>query len=132
MSAYHSLFLTKTTKWLTGVLLVTLLACGGLTIDFFRTQKGRPAVAPSALKNKTVLFYRDDCSECKKVFPRLWWYHLFHQDLVFVNVNNKTNRHYIQRYELVEVPTLAYKGENYTGTNPQNIQEILTRKKKLE
>lgn len=56
---------------------------------------------------QTVVFYKDDCPDCKKVLPKMILKNIFTQDSVFINLNNQKNRRYIRIYELKEVPTIV-------------------------
>lgn len=74
----------------------------------------RRVVSNVELKGKTVVFYREDCPVCQKVYPRLWLRQKIFHDSVFVNMNQRKNRHYIQGYRLTNVPTIVH-NEIHTG-----------------
>lgn len=53
------------------------------------------------LKDKVVLFYREDCSDCQKVFPIIYARNMVFKATVFVNMNEPLNRQlYIEKYQV--------------------------------
>lgn len=83
-------------------------------------------ISPDKLFNKAVVFYRDDCSDCRKIYPSLYIHNIVHHDIVFVNMNNMKNKKYIEKYNLKEVPTIIKDKKSYVGTNRKRIQMLLT------
>lgn len=79
---------------------------------------------------KTIVFYKDDCSDCQQVFPMLFRQKLRYHDLVFVNLNQVQNGHFIQEYQLTEVPTIVNQEQRYTGTKKIEIQQFLSKIRK--
>lgn len=74
------------------------------------------------LKDKVVLFYREGCSDCQKVFPIIYARNMVFKDTVFVNMNEPLNRQlYIEKYQLKSIPTIMSNGNRYSGTNYRKI-----------
>lgn len=77
------------------------------------------------LNHKTVFFYRDDCPDCQSVFHKVYWHNVLKRDVVFVNMNNASNRKYVEQYKLVSVPTF-YQGKTaYIGTSTETLNKVL-------
>lgn len=76
---------------------------------------------------KTLFFYRDDCADCQSVFHQVYWQDkLTSKDVLFINMNDKKNSQYIEKYNLVEVPTfINADNERYSGTNLDKIEKVL-------
>lgn len=69
-------------------------------------EKKQQIVLNEELKGKTVVFYKDDCLDCRQMYPRFWLRQQLRQDIVFVNMNQPLNRHYIHEFHLRQVPTI--------------------------
>ncbi|MDT2525142.1 thioredoxin family protein [Enterococcus raffinosus] len=97
------------------------------TIKHYENKQTVHSYRELSKKKKSIVFYRDDCSDCQKVFPRLFLHNLFNNDIVFVNMNNKENRNLIKRFDLVEVPTTINKKQSkrYSGTNFKEIEKVI-------
>lgn len=117
------------------IIKVTLFAVIGVLVGGFVThnyvnyvEKKQVAVdlkRVNNLNNKTVFFYRDDCPDCQSVFHKVYWHNVLKQDVVFVNMNNVSNRKYVKQYKLVSVPTF-YQGKTaYTGTSKETLNKVL-------
>lgn len=74
-----------------------------------KDENDRRVVSNEELKGKIVVFYREDCSACQNVYPRLWLHQKIVDDSVFVNMNQKKNRQFIKKYRLTKVPTVIHK-----------------------
>lgn len=74
---------------------------------------------------KILVFYREDCADCQKVMPQLIRHNLFHQDFIFINMNNSENRHFIKEYELSSVPAFVYKEAHYEGLEKESIKKMV-------
>lgn len=95
-----------------------------LSID--GTEKAnRSVVVLSQEEEKKIVFYKDDCPDCEKVFGQLYWHEKLYDDTVFVNLNQKRNRHYIQTYQIKSVPTIIHKHSRYEGIDRKKIQQVL-------
>ena len=88
-------------------------------------EKQRPIVTLAKHPKKVLFFYRDDCPDCQAVFHRIYWHNVISHNVVFINMNQSQNRHYIQQYQLTSVPTLIHGKQRYTGTNQQRIKQIV-------
>lgn len=75
-----------------------------LAISCYSKEKQRDPIEIPKQTTKELFFYRDDCNDCKAVFPKVYIHNLVFRDTIFVNLNNKTNQKYIHEYHLSEVP----------------------------
>lgn len=75
-----------------------------------------------------IVFYRDDCDDCKKVMPYLIRHNFLYHDLTFVNMNNKENKRYIKEYGLTSVPTIIFHKQRYAGTDKSKIKTLVMSK----
>lgn len=92
---------------------ILILSLVLLTAGLIKRDGNTRRIVPNEeLKGKTVVFYREDCAACQRVYSRLWLRQKIVQDSVFVNMNQQKNRHYIQEYQLTKVPTIVHNG-NY-------------------
>lgn len=71
-------------------------------------ESKRKIISAKELKGKTIIFYRNDCKECQKMYPQLWMHQKVFNDSVFVNMNQKKNRSYVAKYHLTEVPKIIH------------------------
>lgn len=110
--------------------LLSIGSCATFYNSLHDTENNQQVVTIKKKQPKSiVLFYKDDCSDCKKIFKQVWiasW----RQNVQFVNLNQKQNRHYIGEYDLKYVPTLVYlkhgkEEKRYVGQNPNKIKKIL-------
>lgn len=54
-----------------------------------------------------VLFYKDTCPDCQKVYNEFFFKkYIMQKNIRFINLNQKANRKYISKYSLKEVPTV--------------------------
>lgn len=91
-------------------------------ISYRLTESIRSFVPEEDLKDKVVLFYREDCPDCQKVFPIIYARNMMFKDTVFVNMNEPLNRQlYIEKYQLKSIPTIMSNGNRYSGTNYRKI-----------
>lgn len=88
-------------------------------------EKQRPVVTLAKHPKKVLFFYRDDCPDCQAIFHRIYWHNVISHNVVFINMNQSQNRHYIQQYQLTSVPTLIHGKQRYTGTNQKRIKQIV-------
>lgn len=85
---------------------------------------------PVKVSSKTswVLFYRHDCGDCRALYPTMMKTAIQTPKVTFVDLSQEKNRHYIQDFGVVEVPTLFQcdtKGEplnEWMGTKDIQIQ----------
>lgn len=75
-----------------------------------------------------IVFYRNDCRDCKKIMPYLIRHNFLYHDLTFVNMNNKENKRYIKEYDLASVPTIISHKQRYAGTDKSKIKTIIMSK----
>ncbi|WP_133281391.1 thioredoxin family protein [Lentilactobacillus parakefiri] len=88
-------------------------------------EKEKTVVTLAKHPKKVLFFYRDDCPDCQAIFHRIYWHNVISHNVVFINMNQSQNRHYIQQYQLTSVPTLIHGKQRYTGTNQQRIKQIV-------
>ncbi|MEJ6358508.1 thioredoxin family protein [Lactiplantibacillus plantarum] len=88
-------------------------------------EKQQPVVTLAKHANKVLFFYRDDCPDCQAIFHRIYWHNVISHNVVFINMNQSQNRHYIQQYQLTSVPTLIHGKQWYAGTKPSQIKRIV-------
>lgn len=126
----------KTTKKRKGLLiigscLVLLLAlgCGLFYWGMEETKQDRSVVFLLPNENRALVFYKDDCSDCTRVFPTLYAHQLLYNDLVFINLNQEKNRPYISRYNLTRVPTVIYEEQRVVGTNQKQLNTFFQQMK---
>lgn len=116
-------------KWVGKALavIVVVLAVSGFAGHQYvnHVEKQRPVVTLAKHPEKVLFFYRDDCPDCQAIFHRIYWHNVISHNVVFINMNQSQNRHYIQQYQLTSVPTLIHGKQRYTGTNQQRIKQIV-------
>ncbi|MCR1945920.1 thioredoxin family protein [Enterococcus gallinarum] len=94
-----------------------------ISMKNFEDQK--QPVEISEKESRVIVFYRDDCPDCQKVFPFLYARNLVFNDLLFVNMNSESNRKYIDQYSLESVPTFVSKGDFYSGISLEKIYSLI-------
>lgn len=104
--------------------LVVIMGCIFLT-QLKRAETNRASVVLQANEQRVIVFYKDDCPDCQSVFPFLYFHNLRANDLVFVNLNQATNKAYIETYGLTSVPTLVRGDQLYQGTDKNKIRQFL-------
>ena len=105
------------------IMMIVVLLSGQLMIQ--HQEKERTPVKLTGTKNVTLFFYRDDCRDCQKVFDDVYWQKISGQKLIFINMNNQSNRRYIGKYDLVSVPTFIKNHHRYVGTNLSKINQVI-------
>ena len=107
--------------------IVVVLAVSGLASHQYvnHVEKQRPVVTLAKHANKVLFFYRDDCPDCQAIFHRIYWHNVINHNVVFINMNQPKNRHYIQQYQLTSVPTLIHGNQRYAGTKQSQIKRIV-------
>lgn len=115
------------TKWKIALLFVGLSIglIGTLLIRMATFEKQVLPVKLSPQTEKAIVFYRDDCPDCRSVFPVLYYHNLIKQDMIFVNMNQSLNRRYIPLYNLRSVPTIIKNGHHYSGSDKEKIHQFL-------
>lgn len=114
-------------RWIVFLLLISallLMTVGSIT-QMNAFEKKTATINLTQKEEKAIVFYRDDCPDCQSVFPLLYYHNLVKNDLVFVNMNQPANRHYIQTYNLKSVPTIVKKDHQYSGTNKNEIRQMI-------
>ena len=107
--------------------IVVILAVGGFASHQYvnHVEKTRPVMTLAKHPKKVLFFYRDDCPDCQAIFHRIYWHNVISHNVVFINMKQSQNRHYIQQYQLTSVPTLIHGKQRYTGTNQKRIKQIV-------
>lgn len=112
----------KTSTKIAMIFFFTLLAFG-LSIEGYHLRN-------TAIENAVVLFYKDDCSDCKAIFDRVMVEKDFGgTNIKPINLNNVKNKHYIGEYNLHYVPTLIVlhhgkEVDRYTGIDKRKINDL--------
>ncbi|BAP86890.1 thioredoxin (plasmid) [Paucilactobacillus hokkaidonensis JCM 18461] len=88
-------------------------------------EKEKTVVTLAKHPKKVLFFYRDDCPDCQAIFHRIYWHNVISRNIIFINMNQPKNQHYIQKYQLTSVPTLIHGKQRYSGTNQQRIKQIV-------
>lgn len=111
--------------------LILILGIGYLagSVHIERQLQKREIVNLNISEDQKILFYRDDCPDCREVFPVLYIKNFSKRDLIFVNLNQKKNRRYIHQYQLKEVPTVINGKNSYSGISMEKITHTLQRSK---
>lgn len=104
---------------------IIIILIGGSFLHMRSFEKKSDPIELGNQTDKTIVFYRDDCPDCQSVFPLLYYHNLLKNDLIFVNMNQPLNRHYIQKYNLKSVPTIVTKSHEYTGSNKEKLRQFL-------
>ena len=108
------------------VIVVILTVSGFASHQYVNyVEKQRPIVTLAKHSDKVLFFYRDDGPDCQSIFHQIYWHNVISHNVVFINMNQSQNRHYIQQYQLTSVPTLIHGKQRYSGTNQQRIKQIV-------
>ncbi|AWV73857.1 thioredoxin family protein [Latilactobacillus curvatus] len=107
--------------------IVVVLAVSGFAGHQYvnHVEKQRPVVTLAKHPEKVLFFYRDDCPDCQSIFHQIYWHNVISHNVVFINMNQSQNRHYIQQYQLTSVPTLIHGNQRYVGTKQSHIKRIV-------
>lgn len=107
--------------------IVVVLAVSGFIGHRYvnHVEKQRSVVTLAKHANKVLFFYRDDCPDCQSIFHQIYWHNVISRNIIFINMNQPKNRHYIQQYQLTSVPTLIHGKQRYAGTKPSQIKRIV-------
>ncbi|HAQ3886338.1 MULTISPECIES: thioredoxin domain-containing protein [Enterococcus] len=90
-----------------------------------RQELDRSVVTIATNEERALVFYKDDCSDCQKIFPELYKENLANDNLLFINLNQPKNKGYIAKYQLETVPTIVTPKGRYAGTDTEKIQQLL-------
>ncbi|RRG17334.1 thioredoxin [Weissella viridescens] len=116
-------------QWLALVgMFVVLLGFGiGQYNRFIRSNRvvSTEQIRHAIEQNKTVVFYRDDCSSCRKTLPFILTRNILKHDLLLVNMNGPKNRHFKADYKLKSVPTLVNKTGSYSDLTTDRYFDAL-------
>lgn len=120
------------------IILGILITCWGLfglysVGHVASVEKDRSAVTIKK-KQSVILFYRDNCSDCHKIFGQVLAAKEAGVPVQLINTNNKQNREkYLSLYGVKVVPTFVMldqygnEEDRYEGTNAHQIDQILKR-----
>lgn len=106
------------------VVLVSLIGFIGHNYINYVEKKREPVAVPKKT-DKVMFFYRDDCSDCQSIFHQIYWKNFISRDVEFINMNESSNRKYIEEYNLVSVPTFVHDNKQYAGTNISDIDDVM-------
>ncbi|NTP84390.1 thioredoxin [Enterococcus faecium] len=110
-------------KWLIILLVLAVLSCSLaiFTYQIRSFEQKDDSIILSEYPNKSIVFYRDDCADCREIFPLLYIHNFLNNDLIFVNMNQPFNRQYIQEYDLKSVPTVVKENKKYVGSDIRKL-----------
>lgn len=78
-------------------------------------------------EEKMLFFYKEDCQECRSIFPLIYARNLFYRDILFINLNEQNNKNvYKEKYDIVVVPTFIKNNKRYSGTDYKKIQVLFS------
>lgn len=100
------------------------LGLGGFMIRMKAQEHSREVVILQKEEPQVLFFYREDCPDCQKVFPWIYWQSLWKKEVVFINLNQPKNRNYITEYQLTSVPTVITPYGRYAGTDRKKIEKL--------
>jgi len=112
-------------KALAVIVVVLAVSCFASHQYVNHVEKQLSIVTLAKHPKKVLFFYRDDCPDCQAIFHRIYWHNVISHNVVFINMNQSQNRHYIQQYQLTSVPTLIHGKQRYAGTKPSQIKRIV-------
>lgn len=95
------------------------------TKAILQQEKDRSVVMIAPNEERALVFYKDDCSDCQKIFPELYKENLANDNLLFINLNQPKNKGYIATYQLETVPTIVTSKGRYAGTDTKKIYHLL-------
>lgn len=109
-------------------LVVLVLIFVALVMGMYGNYRSKGYVDLEKNEPEIVVFYRSDCSTCKKVYPKITVKAA--QDFKnprFVNLAGKQNRKYIKQYKIKSVPTTINLKTNkrYSGSNLEKIDHVM-------
>lgn len=125
------MILNKRKKWkrlvLTGLFfLFVIVLC--FVFSCYSTEKSRHYVPKFEIEDKVIFLYRDDCMDCKRIFPYIYARNLLTRDTIFVNLNQELNRKvYLRKYHVVSVPTFVKGNKSYSGTSVKDIHVLYSK-----
>lgn len=107
--------------------IVVVLAVSGFAGHQYvnHVEKQRSIVTLAKHSDKVLFFYRDDCPDCQAIFHQIYWHNVISHNIILINMNQPKNRHYIQKYQLMAVPTLISGNQRYVGTKQSQIKRIV-------
>lgn len=106
------------------ILVLSLSIICFFTYDMYKTKNNK-AVITVINKDKINFFYRDDCSDCNKIFTQIYLHNLFYKDIEYINLTQKENIKYIDKFNITSVPTFIYKNKVYVGTDKGQVKKFL-------
>lgn len=115
----------KRIKVIVVIVLVFVSLYTGIQTVIDQKEKNLRVVELDQREQKKIVFYKDDCPDCQKIFDQLFWHDVRHKDLIFVNLNQEENRKYIKAYDVKSVPTIVHKSQKYEGIDRKRIRAIL-------
>lgn len=110
----------------TFIVILGISFCGSaLLVKHAHKEEVRRTTVTAVSAKTPVVFYKDTCPDCKRIFMEVYLCKLIKPGICLVNLNNPQNQKYIERYRLKTVPTTVNKGRRYSGTNYKSIALIL-------
>lgn len=111
------------------VILLGVSFCGGsLLVKQAHKEENRRTTITAIPTKAPVVFYKDTCPDCRRIFLEVYLCKLINHRVCLVNLNNQQNQKYISRYRLKTVPTVINNDCRYRGTNYKSIALILLKR----
>lgn len=107
------------------IMIIIILTLSGILIIQHQEKKSIP-IKLGDTKDTTLVFYRDNCKDCQKIFLDVYLQKISGQQIILINMNNSTNRQrYISHYDLYSVPTFIKNSQRYVGTDIKKINQLI-------
>lgn len=124
----------RTKKWnmMLSCLFIIMSLIGGI-LGYFLWQFYQVKPQSISKNAESILFYRSDCEDCRRIYPIIVQAKLEGKSIQCINLKSNENRHYIEEYGVVKVPTLMSFSSHHEYQNSwlgvQDIRHHLEKKK---
>ena len=107
------------------IILGVSVCVGSLLVRQAHKEEIRRTTVTAIPAKAPVVFYKDTCPDCRRIFLEVYLCKLINHRVCLVNLNEQQNQKYVSRYRLKTVPTVINNDYRYSGTNYKNIALIL-------
>lgn len=108
------------------IVILGVSACGSSLLVRQAHKEEIRRITVTAIPTKDpVVFYKDTCPDCRRIFLEVYLCKLIKPRVCLVNLNDQQNQKYISRYQLKTVPTVINNDHRYSGINYKSIALIL-------
>lgn len=101
----------------------------GISYFFMKNQVNQRNYVDLSVRDPEVLvFYKDTCPTCQKMYPKIYIKSLSRLKVAqFVNMDAKKNHQYIKEYKLKKVPTVINTKTKlrYAGVDLRKIDQVI-------